>query len=142
MVAQSHVLCSYYCWKKFKNMGVDFLKSHFKCITFGLMPMADNFFKQYTESIPGARDCFCHIVQKNDIIPKLFGAFNMSRIQVCVYSSLFFFPYVQKKSFLMTIITESLNYFCSIGHRHRVPRYHNVPLCSCCYLYFRIDCGN
>lgn len=60
-----------------------FLKSHFKCITFGLMPLADNMLKHYVEAIPGARECFCHIVQKNDIVPKLFGSFNMTGLQVC-----------------------------------------------------------
>ena len=59
-----------------------FLKDHFKCITFGLMPLADKMFKHYVEAIPGVRDCFCHIVQKNDIIPKLFGTFNMIQFQV------------------------------------------------------------
>ena len=71
--------------EKFKDQSEEFLKSHFKCITFGLMPLADNSFKQYVESIPGARDCFCHIVQKNDIVPKLFGSFNTIHMQVCFH---------------------------------------------------------
>lgn len=66
----------------FKIQTEAFLKEHFKCITFGLMPLADEMLKQYVEAIPGARHCFCHIVQKNDIIPKLFGTFNMTRFQV------------------------------------------------------------
>ena len=69
--------------EKFKLQKEVFLKCHFKCITFGLMPFADNSLKQYVEAIPGARDCFCHIVQKNDIVPKLFGSLNMTVLQVC-----------------------------------------------------------
>ena len=68
--------------EKFKNQKEGFLESRFKCITFGLMPLADDIFKRYVESIPGARECFCHIVQKNDIVPKLFGTFNMTHMQV------------------------------------------------------------
>jgi hypothetical protein len=69
--------------EKFKSQEKDFLKSHFKCITFGLMPLADKMFKNYIKAIPGAQDCFCHIVQKDDIIPKLFGSFNMTILEVC-----------------------------------------------------------
>jgi hypothetical protein len=69
--------------ERFKTQREMFLKSHFKCITFGLMPLADNMLKHYVEAIPGARECFCHIVQKNDIVPKLFGSFNMTGLQVC-----------------------------------------------------------
>ncbi|XP_046841077.1 uncharacterized protein LOC124435172 [Xenia sp. Carnegie-2017] len=40
------------------------------------MPIAGSNFREYVESINGANECFVHIVQKNDIIPKLFGAVN------------------------------------------------------------------
>ena len=69
--------------ERFKNQKKEFFQSNFKCITFGLMPLADNLFKQYVEAIPGVRECFCHIVGENDIVPKLFGAFNMTTIEVC-----------------------------------------------------------
>ena len=94
-------------------MGVNFLKSHFKCITFGLMPLADNLFKQYAESIPGARDCFCHIVQKNDIIPKLFGALNMSNIQVC-FNSFFVLNFAPVYEIMHALSLHRLNYNFSI----------------------------
>ena len=68
--------------EKFKSLKEEFLTTHFKCITFGLMPLADIQLKNYVEAIPGAPDCFCHIVQKNDIVPKLFGMHNMRRMQV------------------------------------------------------------
>ena len=67
--------------EKFKNQEEIYLKSNFKCITFGLMPLADNMLKHYIRAIPGAQDCFCHIVQKNDIVPKLFGSFNMTAME-------------------------------------------------------------
>ena len=47
------------------------------------MPLSDIMLKDYVEAIPGARECFCHIVQKNDIVPKLFGSLNMTGLQVC-----------------------------------------------------------
>lgn len=68
--------------EEFKSHGESRLKDCFKCITFGLMPMADSMFKKYVESIPGAKECFSHIVQKDDIIPKLFGALNNSHLEV------------------------------------------------------------
>ena len=46
------------------------------------MPLADSILKQYVEAIPGAQECFCHVVQKNDIVPKLFGSLNMTSLQV------------------------------------------------------------
>ena len=61
----------------------EYRKIHFRCITFGLMPMAGADFKRFVESIPGAEDCFCHIVQKNDIVPKLFGFCHIKSLQVC-----------------------------------------------------------
>ena len=66
--------------ERFKNQSEEFFKSHFKCITFGLMPLG---VKEYVEAIPGVRECFSHIVSKNDIVPKLFGSFNMTEAQVC-----------------------------------------------------------
>ena len=65
-------LVSTFLLEKFKNQKEEYLKSRIKCITFGLMPFANSSFKSFVEAIPGARDCFCHIVQKNDIVPKLF----------------------------------------------------------------------
>ncbi|CAB4032289.1 Hypothetical predicted protein, partial [Paramuricea clavata] len=43
--------------------------------------MADITFKRFVEATPGTRDCFCHIVLKNDIVPKLFGCCNMTHMQ-------------------------------------------------------------
>ena len=69
--------------EKFKYQSKEFLIKHFKCITFGLMPFANNMFKHYIEAIPGLYDCICHIVHKNDIVPKLFGSLNMTSLKVC-----------------------------------------------------------
>ena len=66
---------------KFKQHNKTYLQAHLKCITFGLMPMAEVHFKQFVETIPGAAGCFCHIVQKNDIVPKLFGSCSMKSMQ-------------------------------------------------------------
>ena len=73
----------------------EYRKIHLKCITFGLMPMAGVHFKRFVESIPSAEECFCHIVQENDIVPKLFGSCNVKRMQVC-----FLICYEIKKGFL------------------------------------------
>ena len=62
-----------------------YLQAHFKCITFGMMPMAGVNFKRFVEGIPGAQECFCHIVQENDVIPKLFGTPNMVEMQVYAF---------------------------------------------------------
>ena len=72
-----------YLLEKFKNQEEIYLKSHFKCITFGLIALADIMLKHFIKAMPGAQDCFCHIVQKNDIIPKLFGSFSMTSLEVC-----------------------------------------------------------
>lgn len=50
--------------------------------------MGDTSLKNYVESMPGVRECFCHIVQKDDIIPKLFGSLNNSKVQVCMVQSI------------------------------------------------------
>ena len=62
--------------EEFKQQDESYLKSRFKCLTFGLLPVGDSNLTQYVESIPGAKDCFSNIVQADDVIPKLFGTFN------------------------------------------------------------------
>ena len=65
---------------KLKQLPKDYLESNLKCITFGLTPFGDSLFKDYAESMP---DCFCHIVKKDDVVPKLFGI-NSSELQVLI----------------------------------------------------------
>ncbi|XP_028411558.1 uncharacterized protein LOC114534202 isoform X1 [Dendronephthya gigantea] len=66
---------------KFKQLEKSYLESHLQCITFGLIPMADIMFRKYVEAIPGAQSCFSHVVQKDDIVPKLFGMENIDMIE-------------------------------------------------------------
>ena len=68
--------------EKLKDKEKKFLEEKLKCITFGLIPLGDTAFKKFVEAIPGARECFCHMVGEDDIIPKLFGSLNSDKLRV------------------------------------------------------------